>query len=73
MTWERPPDVQPGEFWTTSKGRTVEIVARDEVEQVGTWDEDRTIDTVAYKFLGGTMIHLRSVKSLTGWTRVEFE
>ena len=71
------PDPQPGEFWSTSKGRTVEILARDEVEHhdpyaVGDW-ADAVIDTVAYQFLGGSMIHLRAVSSLTDWTKVEFE
>ena len=50
------PDPQPGEFWTTSKGRTVEILARDVVEHHGDWT-DAEIDTVAYEFLGGKMIH----------------
>lgn len=66
------PDPQPGQFWATSKGRTVEIVARDEVEESGMWD-DATVDVVAYRFLGGAVIHLRAVGSLTNWTEVEFE
>lgn len=66
------PDPQPGEFWTTSKGRAVEILARDEVEHHGDWT-DAVIDTVAYQFLGGSMIHLRAVFSLKNWTKVEFE
>lgn len=66
------PDPQPGQFWTTSKGRTVEILARDAVEDHGDWREQE-IDTVAYKFLGGSMIHLRAVSSLSGWAQVGFE
>lgn len=65
------PNPLPGEFWSTSKGRTVEIVARDEVTQVAEWEE--SIDVVAYRFLGGSMIHLRSVGSLTGWSKAIFE
>lgn len=68
------PDPLPREFWSTSKGRTVEILARDTVTQHGNWELDyREIDTVAYKFLGGSMIHLRAVDSLIGWTKVEFQ
>lgn len=68
------PDPNPGEFWTTSKGRTVEILARDVVYQPeGDWSISHETDTVAYKFLGGSMIHLRSVGSLKLWTKVEFE
>lgn len=68
------PDPQPREFWTTSKGRTVEILARDTVEQQPEFFTDYAeIDTVAYKFLGGSMVHLRAVDSLNGWTKVEFE
>lgn len=67
-------DPQPGEFWATSKGRTVEILARDEVcGRQGAWDDPAEVDTVAYQFLGGSMIHLRSVSSLSNWTKVEFE
>lgn len=66
-------DPQPGEFWATSKGRTVEIVARDLVyEPEGDWSISRETDVIAYKFLGGSMVHLRSVGSLRQWTRVEF-
>lgn len=68
-------DPQPGQFWTTSKGRTVEILARDEVHQdEGPWGyPEADIDTVAYKFLGGSMIHLRSVRSLDGWSLAVFQ
>lgn len=67
-------DPQPGEFWSTSKGRTVEIVARDTVTQPEhQWRPEAEIDTIAYKFLGGSMIHLRSVSSLTGWSKAIFE
>lgn len=55
-------DPQPGQFWASPKGRIVEILARSTDD-----------DTVAYKFLGGSMIRLRAARSLTGWTKVEFE
>lgn len=63
------PDPQPGEFWATPKGRTVEILARNEV--ANRWTEE--VDVIAYQFLGGTMLHLRSVASLTDWKKVTFE
>lgn len=68
----KPPDPQPGQFWSTSKGRTVEILARREVEESGMWD-DAKVDVVAYKFLGGSQVHLRCVGTLANWTKVEFE
>lgn len=69
-----PLSPQPGETWSTSKGRTVEILARDVVEARDDYGfEESSIDTVAYKFLGGSMVHLRAVSTLVGWTRVEFE
>lgn len=63
------PDPLPRQLWTTSKGRTVEILARDTV--YNEWTEET--DVVAYKFLGGSMIHLRSVASLSGWNLAVFE
>ena len=70
------PNPEPGQFWTTPKGRTVEILARDTVEQHEVspfWDPDARIDTVAYQFLGGSMIHLRAVSTLIGWNKTDFE
>lgn len=74
MSWgngsDKAPDPQPGDLWSTSKGRTVEILARDQVT-----DEDNypTIDVIAYKFLGGSMVHIRSVDSTRNWQRVVAE
>lgn len=70
MSWQPPLDPNPREFWATSKGRTVEILSRDEVADT---DNHSTVDVIAYKFLGGSMVHLRAVNSLTGWTKVEFQ
>lgn len=69
------PDPQPGEFWIMSKGRIVEILARDGVEVYDAFGYPMgpEADVVAYQCLGGTMIHLRAVVSLANWTRVEFE
>lgn len=67
-------DPKPGEMWATSKGRTVEILARDLVyTPEGDWSASQEIDTIAYRFLGGSMVHLRSVGSLSNWMRQEFE
>lgn len=66
-------DPQVGEFWLTSKERAVEIIARDEVAGdavEGYWQE---IDTIAYRFLGGTQVHLRAVSSIKAWRKAEFE
>lgn len=64
---------EPGEIWTTSKGRTVEILARDTVTGDSEEGYYQEIDAIAYKFLGGTMIHLRAVSTLTNWTKAEFQ
>lgn len=66
------PDPQPGEMWSTGQGRTVEIVARDVVDDREDW-RDSEVDAIAYRFLGGSMIHLRAVSSLTNWTKASFE
>jgi hypothetical protein len=64
------PDPQPGEMWSTGKGRTVEIVAADTVADADGYPE---LEVVAYRFLGGSMVHLRAVSSLTNWKKVSFE
>jgi hypothetical protein len=64
------PDPQPGEMWSTGQGRTVEIVAADTVTDSDGYPE---LEVIAYRFLGGSMIHLRAVTSLTNWTKVSFE
>lgn len=67
-------DPQPGEFWSTSKGRTVEILARGEVKRFDEgWGILDEVDAIAYQFLGSSMVHLRSVSTLNAWTKVEFE
>lgn len=63
------PNPQPGEFWATPKGRTVEIVAREVVEVV--YGVEAVV--IAYRFLGGSTIHLRHVNSLTAWSKAIFE
>jgi len=68
------PDPQPQQFWATSKGRTVEVLARDvavSTDAFGYAMEE--VDVVAYKFLGGQMVHIRAVSSLTGWQKREME
>ncbi len=69
------PDPQEKEFWSTSKGRTVEILARDtiEIQDDYGFPDGTKADVIAYRFLGAQMIHLRTVQSLTGWARVGFE
>jgi hypothetical protein len=57
------PGPQPGQIWRTSHDISVEIVARDDVD--GSFGD---VDVIGYRFLGGDMVHLRSVASLTGWT-----
>jgi hypothetical protein len=62
---------EPGQFWATAQGRTVEIVAAGEVA----CDEScgfEGIEVLAYRFLGGSVVHLRSARALTGWVRVHF-
>lgn len=63
-------DPQPGQLWSTPTGRTVEIVARDTVRASNVWDDADEIDTVAFHFVGGTMIHLRSAEGLRSWRKM---
>lgn len=60
-------DPQPGQFWLTGREHVVEIIARDEVA------DDAEIDTIAYRFLGGSQVHLRAVSSIKAWRKAEFE
>jgi hypothetical protein len=66
-------DPQPGQLWSTPTGRTVEIVARQEISTDGEWDEANRVDAVAYHFVGGSMIHLRSVEDLRLWRKMQPE
>lgn len=63
------PDPQPGQLWSTPKGHTVEILAREVVDDNGDWSYD-SADVIAYRFLGGSMVHLRAASSLAGWVKV---
>ena len=65
-------DPQPGDIWLTGMLRPVEIIARDEVEHHGDFT-DAGIDTIAYRFLGGSQVHLRAVSSIKAWRKAEFE
>jgi hypothetical protein len=62
-------DPLPGELWGTPKGRTVEILAADTV--YNRYTEETGV--IAYRFLGGSMIHLRSVDSLVDWHKINGE
>lgn len=59
----------PGDLWSTPKGRTVEILAVHTVYNRYTEE----VLAVAYRFLGGSMVHLRSADFLDGWSRVGAE
>lgn len=73
MPGSAAPDPKPGEFWLTSVLRTVEILARDEVEgDPEEWGQ-LPVDTIAYRFVGGTVVHLRSVGSLKSWKKAEYQ
>lgn len=66
-------DPQPRQLWSTPTGRTVEIVARETVRTSNAWDEASEIDVVAFHFVGGTMIHLRSAEGLKSWRKMQPE
>lgn len=64
-------DPQPGEMWRTGTEHTVEILARDMVYvPEGDWSISQEVDAIAFRFTGGTMVHLRSVESLTNWRKI---
>lgn len=73
MSMSGVPDPRPGEFWTTLMGRTVEILAADTLPGDDANGHCCEVGVIAYRFLGGSMIHLRSVISLTAWAKVEFK
>lgn len=58
-----------GDLYVTTRGRTVEILAVDTVQ-------DRYGDgftAVAYRFCGGTVVHLRGADLIEDWTKIEGE
>ncbi len=68
------PDIvspfKPGQLWSTSTGRAVEIVAADhlEAEVAGELHELRV---VAFRFVGGSMVHLRPAYGLDqSWIKI---
>lgn len=66
MTWP-PVKREPGELYVQAQGRTVEILAVDEVADS---EYDSAVEVLAYKFVGGSMVHLRSVASTENWQQV---
>lgn len=69
MSWH-PQSIEPGQLYVNTQGRTVEILANDEVREA--WDEPDSpaVDVVAYRFMGGTMIHLVSTNQVRKWTAI---
>jgi hypothetical protein len=58
-----------GQLWMTSTGRTVEILAVDEVEELEQ-EEYHAVNVIAYRFVGGTGVHLRAASRTNMWTKV---
>lgn len=67
MTWP-PLNREPGEFYLVpSTDRKVEIVATDALVES---DGDTELEVLAYRFVNGTMIHLRTFESTKDWVRL---
>ena len=60
-------DPEIGDLYLTTTGRTVEILAVDTV--ANSWEE--SVEAVAYRFVGCTMVHLRGQSGIAKWTRIE--
>lgn len=69
MAYPRPA-FTVGQLWTTSTGRTVEIVAVDRLEEEGEFGELASVNVIAYRFVGGGIIHLRAAGNTGGWLHV---
>lgn len=63
------PEFETGQLWITATGRTVEVVAVDSVAS-GEWGDEVEVDVVAYRFVGGSVTHLRSVHGASSWQKV---
>lgn len=66
-----PVELTPsrGELWSTSTGRTVEIVAYEEVE----FEADThwpVFGVIAYRFVGGSVVHLRAARNTGNWQKI---
>ena len=69
------PKFQVGQLWSTSTGRTVEILAADEIEEENerfSYEVQR-VRVIAYKFVGGSVVHLRAVGSTSDWLKINKE
>lgn len=74
MTWTKPREYKPGELYCTTTGRTVEILAADQVESESEGDyECNRLQVIAYKFVGGSIVHLRAARAADRWVKVEVE
>lgn len=60
---------EPGQLWSTSTGRTVEIVAAGKLEfEAGDhWPE---YEVAAYRFLGGSVVHLLPGGPPADWRKI---
>lgn len=58
-----------GQLWTTSTGRTVEILEVDDVEELEQ-DEYHVVKVIAYRYVGASAVHLRAASRTNLWTKV---
>jgi hypothetical protein len=59
-----------GQLWTTSTGRTVEILAVDDVDEENDHGEYHVVNVIAYRYVGGSGVHLRAASRTNLWTLV---
>lgn len=64
------PSPARGELWSTSTGRTVEIVAAEEIEEEDGIGDLNRVDVVAYRFVGGSVVHLRAARNTSNWQKI---
>lgn len=62
-----------GSLYVTSGGRTVEVLAVESVEcldMVETANPVGSAEVIAYRFLGGGVIHLAALHGVQDWVKV---
>lgn len=68
----KPVEFEVGQLWSTTTGRTVEIVAVDEVEAEDGFGFpiEGAVRVIAYRYAGGSVIHLRTPSMASGWQKI---
>lgn len=63
----------PGSLYATTNGRTAEVVAYEALDATSLVDSPlpvATTEVIAWKYLGGTIVHISSLDDVQDWVKV---